>query len=82
MMTPYEERAFRQMYSALKRITKYDSTDRLRRDGEESWGVPFAEALEMAYENLQSEARAGLSGVRQPRQPQSEAGDAVKEPRE
>ena len=38
------------LYTALKRITLYDSPERLRRASEKNWGVPFEEAIEMAYD--------------------------------
>ena len=47
------------LYTALKRITLYDSPERLRRASEKNWGVPFEEAIEMAYDNVQGEAKIG-----------------------
>jgi hypothetical protein len=55
-----------QMYAALKRITRYDSPDRLRRTSEKNYGLPYEDALEGAYENIQEEAKCGLKGVRLP----------------
>ncbi len=44
----------------LRRISKYQSVERLRSGSEKDWGLPFEEALEMAYENVISEAVNGL----------------------
>jgi hypothetical protein len=46
---------------SLKRISSYQSVDKMRRDSEKDWGLPFEEALEMAYENVITEAKNGLS---------------------
>lgn len=59
----YEARFF----AALKRIVAYDSPARLRRESERSYGVEFEEALEMAYDNIQAEARNALLGYRRPK---------------
>ncbi len=44
----------------LKRIANYQSSEDLLEDSEDDWGVEGAEALEMAYENLQWEAENTL----------------------
>lgn len=54
------------MFDALKRITRYQTPDQLRRDSEKAYGVGYVEALEMAYENIQQEARDGIRGMRRP----------------
>lgn len=57
------------MYEALRRISRdYQSPDQLRRSAEKSWGLPYEEALEMAYENIQNEARMAIKGMRKPKQ--------------
>jgi hypothetical protein len=53
--------------AALRRITAYMSLEQLRRKAERSYGLSYDEALEMAYENVQGEARAALHGYRKPR---------------
>lgn len=53
-------------YDTLKRITKYDSVERLRRTAEKAYGLPFEEALEYAYENVISEAERAVRGRRRP----------------
>ena len=52
------------LFDALKRIAAYQSPDRLRRSSEKDWGLPYAEALEMAYDNIQSDAKRAVHGVR------------------
>ena len=56
------------MYDALRRITAYMSPDQLRRRAEKEYGLPYEEALEMAYENIQSEARVAIKGMRRPKE--------------
>ena len=65
-MTPKEQRDYEQMYRALKRITKYQTTDQMRRSSDRDWGLPYEECLGMAYENIQGEAKTALKGVRKP----------------
>lgn len=55
-------------YNALKRITKYQTVNQLRKNSERDWGLTFEEALEMSYENLQNEARQAIHGKRKPLQ--------------
>jgi len=57
------------MYRALKRITLYDSPERIKRNSLKAYGLLGAEAVEYAYENVLDEARAGLRGVRIPKRP-------------
>jgi len=54
-------------YDALKRITLYDTAERLRRTSEKHWGLPFEEAIEYSYENIQAEAKAAIKGKRRPK---------------
>jgi hypothetical protein len=54
-------------FDALKRITLYQSVDRLRRRSEKEWGVEFPEVLEMVYENVKSEAERAIRGKRRPK---------------
>lgn len=59
-----ERETIERLVGALRRITAYDSPDKLRRSSEKQWGLPFEEAMEMAYDNIQQEARSALRGVR------------------
>jgi hypothetical protein len=52
------------LWCALKRITCYESAERLVRNGEKEYGVDGHEVLEMSYENMQQEAKNALRGVR------------------
>lgn len=54
-------------YETLKRITRYSSVERLRRGSEKNYGLPFAEALEYAYENVIGEAECAIRGKRRPK---------------
>lgn len=61
--TPLEAR----LYTALKRITQYDSPERMRRESEKAFGLDYEEALGYAYDNIQGEARDAIKGVRFPK---------------
>lgn len=64
-MTPKQKEQFNRMRETLKRIAKnYQTPDQLRRMSERQYGLDYEEALEMAYENIQSEAAAVINGVR------------------
>lgn len=52
---------------ALRRILAYMTPDQLRRASEKEYGLEFVESLEMAYENIQAEAKAALKGYRKPK---------------
>ena len=54
-------------YDALKLITRYQSPERLRATAEKQYGLDFCEALEMAYDNIQTEALAALHRKRRPK---------------
>ena len=55
-------------FDALKRIAKaYDSPERIAATAERKYGLEPAEALEMAYDNIQGEARAAIHGRRRPK---------------
>lgn len=55
---------FNVMLNALKKIKEYQTTEKLRKSSEKDWGLDFEEAIEMAYENIQSEAIRGCKGVK------------------
>lgn len=54
------------LYDALKRISLYTPSDRLRRTAERDYGLSPNEAIEMAYENVINEARSAIRGMRRP----------------
>ena len=63
-MTKKQCSQFNSMRNALLRIKAYQSPGKLQRDSEKDWGLPYTEALEMAYENIQGEAASAVKGVR------------------
>ncbi len=67
-MTPKEQRDYEQMYWALKRITGYDTSSGLRKSCQKMWGLVYEEWIGAAYENIQSEAKAGLKRVAKPKE--------------
>lgn len=44
----------------LRRIATYQTPDQLRQNATSDYGLNYEEALEMAYENIQQEAKAAL----------------------
>jgi hypothetical protein len=63
------EACIARLYNVLHRIARgYMTPDQLRRRCEKEYGIPYAEALEMSYENIQAEAGAAIQGLRQSRQ--------------
>lgn len=63
-MTDNQKQQFNRMLSALKRITKYDSPERLREESMNDYGLDYEEALEMSYDNIQYDAKAAINGVK------------------
>jgi len=61
------------LYASLKRITAYAWPDELHRTAERDYGLPAAEVIEMAYENVLVEAKAATKGIRLPRKPKAAA---------
>jgi len=54
------------MFDTLKRISNgYMTPNQIRRDSDGS-GLDCEEYLEMSYENIQSEAKAAVKGLRRP----------------
>jgi hypothetical protein len=53
-------------FDALKRIVRYQTSDQLRRHAGQ-YGCDHADELEMAYENIQQEAKNALKGRRRPK---------------
>ena len=56
-------------YSTLRKIAAADTPKYLRRFSGEAYGLSYEEALEMAYENLISEAKSAVHGKRRPIEP-------------
>jgi hypothetical protein len=54
-------------YDALKHIaTAYESAERVKQVAEKRYGLTGDEALEMAYDNIQQEAKQAIRGKRRP----------------
>ena len=65
-MTTKQKQQFNAMLKALKTISKsYQTPNQLRRGSEGQYGLDYTEALEMAYDNIQSEARYAAKGVKE-----------------
>lgn len=62
---------------ALLQIAAYMSPGQLRRQAQKEYGLSFEESLEMAYENIQDEAKAALRGYRKKKPKPAPAADAV-----
>lgn len=58
-ITEKQRQQFNYMFLILTRIKSYQTVEKLRRDSNKDWGIDFEEALEMAYENVLGEAKAG-----------------------
>ena len=53
------------MRNALIRIAKeYQTPAQLRRSSNSMYGLDFEESIEMSYENIQSDAKAAVKGVK------------------
>lgn len=69
------------LYDALKRIAQYDSPERIRRKADSPQGylgLEADEALEMAYENVLSEARAAIRNMPRPKGAKHKISQSVK----
>ena len=65
-MTPKQKEQFNRMRTTLKRIAnEYQTPDQLRRTAERGYGLHADEVIGYAYENIQSEAKFAVKGVRE-----------------
>jgi hypothetical protein len=65
LITEKQKEQFNQMLFTLKMISKsYMSPEKLRKDSEEEYGLDYTDTLEMAYENIQWDAKKVLVGIR------------------
>uniref|UniRef100_A0A6M3LD86 Uncharacterized protein n=1 Tax=viral metagenome TaxID=1070528 RepID=A0A6M3LD86_9ZZZZ len=63
-MTPKQESNYVKMLSTLRKIgNKYHSPSKLRKEAK-MYGLSYNEILEIAYENIQEEAKFCLKGIR------------------
>lgn len=64
-MTPHQRKQFNIMLLTLRNIADgYQAPEQLRRSSQIDYGLDYEECLEMAYENIQEEARRAVRGVR------------------
>jgi hypothetical protein len=64
-MIPKQKQDFNRMLTALHLISRgYQTTSQIKRDSEKQYGLDYTEALEMAYENIQEEARAATLRIK------------------
>lgn len=65
-MTEKQKFQFNLMLSTLRKIGKgYMTPQKIRRDIEKGHPLDYDEYLEMAYENIQSEALTAIKGIKQ-----------------
>lgn len=65
-MTPKQARQFNNMLRVLRKIAKvYQTPAQLRKNSHQQYGLDYEEALEMAYENLQSEAALASKSIQE-----------------
>lgn len=65
-MTDKRKEQFNRMRSTLLLISRgYQAPAQILRTSEKGYGLEYTEALEMAYENIQSEAKDAVKGVRE-----------------
>lgn len=56
---------FNRMRETLIQISKnYSTPTQLRKESRGEWGLDFEEAIEMAYENIQGEAKSAVANVK------------------
>lgn len=54
------------LWEALRKIASYDSPERLKRNALRQYGLEPEEVMEMAYENVLTEAKNAIHGKRRP----------------
>ena len=64
-ITERQKQQFNFMLGILKKISKqYQTPAQLKKGSRGEWGLDFEEAIEMSYENIQSEATFACKGVK------------------
>ncbi|TXK52344.1 hypothetical protein FVR03_01120 [Pontibacter qinzhouensis] len=64
-MTPKQKENYNKMLLTLKMIAKgYGTTAQIRKNSERDYGLDYEEALEMAYENIQQDAKNCVKGIK------------------
>lgn len=65
-MTEKQKEDFNRMLHYLRRISKeYQTPSKLRKDSEKDWDLGYEETLEMAYENIQNDAKFACKGIKE-----------------
>jgi hypothetical protein len=65
LITEKQKQQFNQMLLTLRKIAKdYQTSEQLRRNSEKEYGLDYSEALEYAYDNLQTEAKTASKGLK------------------
>ena len=67
MLPDRRQKELAEYYAVLKRIAAYQRPERLRKFAERQYGLSYEEALEMAYDNVISEAATAVRGKRTPK---------------
>ena len=64
-MTDKQKAQFNAMRAALLTIGKeYQTPTQLRKAAHSQYGIDYEEVLEMSYENIQTTAKAAVSGIK------------------
>lgn len=63
-MTAKQRQQYNRMIDALRRISAYQTLQQLQKNSCNDYGIEYYEHLEMAYENIQEEARNVVKGMR------------------
>jgi len=63
-MTEKQKNNYNKMLEVLQKISrKYYKSEQLKRKSEKEYGLNYEEALEMSYDNIQSEAHNACKGI-------------------
>jgi len=63
-MTEQEKNNYNKMLNILYKIGEaYKTPEEMQNSSEEEYGLEYEEALEMAYENIQEEAKFCIKGI-------------------
>lgn len=63
-ITIKQAQQFNTMLIGLKRIATYQTPAQLRKESQSQYGLDFEEAIEYAYENMQTEAKNWKKGIK------------------
>ena len=64
-MTNNQKNQFNQMRTALPNIMNYQSPTQLQKNAEKEYGLSGTEAIEMAYDNIKTEASLAVKGIKE-----------------